>query len=544
MMHTLRFLVLASAVLAAALWGESTLTSSKSAAADDPKENASPKKPKGKFTIGKDTTYVTGPLDKDGYVDYAAALNERLSKGVTPENNANVLLWKALGPHPDGRAMPAEYFKLLGIKAPPEKGDSFIELTRYLNEQVKVENAKECQKIEEQLDHARRRPWGPQAFPKLATWLSANEKPLALVTEASNRSAYFSPLIATKLDEPVPGLMGVRLPTVQSCRYLATALVVRAMLQLSQGKAEDAWRDLLACHRLARLVGKGATLVECLVAFAVDAMACRGDLVFLARTKQEEKQIGNCQRDLQDLLPLPQLTEKVDQTARLMFLDTIMMLHRHGDFIGTLRRLEGLSTSKSDEKDTAWEKILLELDWDEALRNGNRWYDKLSVALAMNERGPRIRRLDQFNKALGILKGDILSGDAAKQVKSGKISTGKLVTDILASMLVPSVRNAQDSADRAQQTYDNVILAFALARYQREHGYYPKDLAALAPKYLERIPQDLFSGQALIYRPNENGYLLYSVGVNGKDEDGRGSEDDPPGDDLSVRMPLPEPRPK
>jgi hypothetical protein len=35
------------------------------------------------------------------------------------------------------------------------------------------------------------------------------------------------------------------------------------------------------------------------------------------------------------------------------------------------------------------------------------------------------------------------------------------------------------------------------------------------------------------------GYLLYSVGVNRKDEGGRGYEDDPPGDDLTVRMPLP-----
>jgi hypothetical protein len=36
------------------------------------------------------------------------------------------------------------------------------------------------------------------------------------------------------------------------------------------------------------------------------------------------------------------------------------------------------------------------------------------------------------------------------------------------------------------------------------------------------------------------GYLLYSVGVNGKDDGGRQFDDDPPGDDLSVRMPLPE----
>ena len=45
--------------------------------------------------------------------------------------------------------------------------------------------------------------------------------------------------------------------------------------------------------------------------------------------------------------------------------------------------------------------------------------------------------------------------------------------------------------------------------------------------------------QAMIYRPAEKGYLLYSVGVNGLDDGGRSYGDDPPGDDLVVRMPQP-----
>src|SRR5438876_478985 len=80
------------------------------------------KKPRGKFTIGKETTFVSGPLDKDGYIDYVAALNERMSKSVTPENNANVVIWKAFGPHPESATMPPEFFKWLGNQ-PPEKGD-------------------------------------------------------------------------------------------------------------------------------------------------------------------------------------------------------------------------------------------------------------------------------------------------------------------------------------------------------------------------------------------------------------------------------------
>src|SRR5882762_11725864 len=54
-----------------------------------------------KFPIGKETTRVTGPLDKEGYIDFHAALNNHFGKGVTPETNANVLLWKALGPTHD-----------------------------------------------------------------------------------------------------------------------------------------------------------------------------------------------------------------------------------------------------------------------------------------------------------------------------------------------------------------------------------------------------------------------------------------------------------
>src|ERR1022692_4002660 len=99
----------------------------KDGAATQPEKNHKPR-----FTIGKDTTYVIGPLDADGYIDYAEALNERLSNGVTPENNANVLLWKAFGPSLDGKKRSPQFFKRLGMEPPPAKGDYFIDLRRYL----------------------------------------------------------------------------------------------------------------------------------------------------------------------------------------------------------------------------------------------------------------------------------------------------------------------------------------------------------------------------------------------------------------------------
>ena len=107
-------------------------------------------------------------------------------------------------------------------------------------------------------------------------------------------------------------------------------------------------------------------------------------------------------------------------------------------------------------------------------------------------------------------------------------------------LLFPAIRQVQNAFERAEQTNRNLHLAFALAAYRHDHGSYPEKLDDLAPKYLPAIPDDLFSGKALIYRPDEKGYLLYSVGVNGKDDGGRTYGDDPRGDDLRVRMPLPE----
>src|SRR5262249_47323422 len=131
-------------------------------------------------------------------------------------------------------------------------------------------------------------------------------------------------------------------------------------------------------------------------------------------------------------------------------------------------------------------------------------------------------------------------GSLAKLVSS-RAERGEHIGNVMIALLLPSIEKVLDSGDRTEQTQTNLQIAFALAAYRADQGKYPPRLDELAPKYLSKIPLDLFSGKPLIYRPAENGYLLYSVGVNGIDEDGRWTDDDPKGDDLRVRMPVTEP---
>jgi hypothetical protein len=154
------------------------------------------------------------------------------------------------------------------------------------------------------------------------------------------------------------------------------------------------------------------------------------------------------------------------------------------------------------------------------------------------------RRVDRIEEELRALKEDAGSVAAVIDALRGGREYGAEVSKklgvVVIDSLMPAVRQMKRVADGSEQGERNLHLAFALAAYRGEHGRYPGGLDALAPEYLAAVPTDLFSGKALLYRPSKDGYLLYSVGVNGRDEQGHGPDDTPPGDDLRVCMPLPE----
>jgi hypothetical protein len=110
-------------------------------------------------------------------------------------------------------------------------------------------------------------------------------------------------------------------------------------------------------------------------------------------------------------------------------------------------------------------------------------------------------------------------------------------------MFLPAFSAAINAENRGNMQFELTKLAFALAAYRADHGSYPAKLADMMPKYVALVHKDLFNDAELHYRQEAEGYLLYSVGVNGKDDGGKGVEDckeDEPEDwdDLVVRMPA------
>ena len=89
-----------------------------------------------------------------------------------------------------------------------------------------------------------------------------------------------------------------------------------------------------------------------------------------------------------------------------------------------------------------------------------------------------------------------------------------------------------------------LVTTLALRSYHAEQGNYPETLAALVPATLSRVPEDPFAREGrLRYRRTDDGYLLYSVGPDGKDDGGKPirnplekGEKDTPGNRHVVRL--------
>ena len=79
-------------------------------------------------------------------------------------------------------------------------------------------------------------------------------------------------------------------------------------------------------------------------------------------------------------------------------------------------------------------------------------------------------------------------------------------------------------------------VAFAVERFRLSEGRVPYELLELLPEYLKAIPEDPFTELPLAYLQVDEGYRVYSVGMNFIDEYGNGSTsgDRDLGDDIGL----------
>ncbi len=514
----------------------------------------------------RETTYIIGPLHPDGLPDYEKHLLELYREGVTPENNAGVLLTQALWPAELDAAQRAAVISELGIATTPTKtealapmygNDNLAKILTWLRNKHGSEpdvasddrNVESSPLVETILHQAMSKPWTSDQIPPLAQWIAENKKPLDLIVEASSRPRYYVPS-PTLLDKKHDPLIIVLLPHVQATSEVRRSLPTRAMWHLAEGRPMDAWQDLLALHRIARLVEQGHTFVERMVAIASADRASESTAALLDDANLTVEQATRIQRDLASL-PTFNATTRALNGDRLMFLDAIV--HEAGGHRDRRR-------STSESKQLLGLLNLVSIDWNVALQMGNRWYDRYVEASRLPTYAARATAYDQIEndaRRLELMK----ERRHWSTIVFSRHLRSEVVASIYVSLMLPAAVTANEAEARTNTMLELLRVAAALARYRAEHGSYPEKLDTLVPDLLPQLPIDLYNAKPFVYERTMGGYLLYCVGENGRDDGGsnekhrvlngqpvndleptaaKTSTQIPAGaDDISIRLPRP-----
>ena len=490
--------------------------------------------PDEQITVSPETTVFTAPLKPSGDVDLIAAMNGRLSEGITTENNAVVLLVQAIGPSEIPQENRATYFAELGIPELPEQGNYLVGEYAYAKELADKSGqamGDVQQAFSENREEASTRLWTRDEFPDVAAMLERNSEALDLVVQASQRPRYYSPLIA---DEEYPMLIGVLLPIEQQQREAVRQLTARAMLRLSEGDAEGAWEDLLTCHRLARRLAESWSIIAGLVSIAIESMTAASDETYLESDVVTAEQARRCLQDLQNLPPLPVMADVVDRGERLMFVDSVTIVMRGGT--DALAGLIGTDLPADESPSTGHSLLNAAVDWDIVLAVGHEHYDEIVAAMRIEDyedRAAELQRIsDDFHPGSGAAAVQPL---IMKSLSGDRDGASREFGELLLALLAPAVPQARLAETRGTARYRLVLIGFALTVHQREHGEFPETLDALVPDPLDDLPLDPHTGQPFIYqRTDDGGFRLYSVGENLQDDGGASFDDDPRGDDIII----------
>ncbi len=98
---------------------------------------------------------------------------------------------------------------------------------------------------------------------------------------------------------------------------------------------------------------------------------------------------------------------------------------------------------------------------------------------------------------------------------------------IASNLLLSVYSNPITKRDDAIAAINGGRILMALVGYKDRFGSYPRSLGELRSKLGWKLPEDPYSGRDFIYRRQGKGFVLYSIGVNLKDDGGL-SYDRPP----------------
>ncbi len=302
---------------------------------------------------------------------------------------------------------------------------------------------------------------------------------LALVQQASERP---------RCNFQLPYDHGAMLlaPHVNGMLIVGRALPAKALLEIRRGDASQAWQTLQTALRMANALHDEPLLMSAMVRFAQARYAIEA----LQRIAADAPPDGETSARIADLLLA--LEDVASPMARAVDGERIVS----GEWILANWKPESAQEFGA-EGSTCFPPAFL-LGYRPMLQFNHAWYLR-----TMGEWAGRIECADWR---------ELLPAAGHEYSFPWYVLTARIV--------MPGLAGSFSRAGNLQANARITRTGLALLRHKAALGAYPAALAEIDPQFLSEIPLDPFTGQPLVYRPEGDGFLLYSFGENLADDGG------------------------
>ncbi len=313
------------------------------------------------------------------------------------------------------------------------------------------------------------------------------------------RSAAQRPYARMDGDYSIP--YQIPIPNFVAVRIVAQTLAQRAKCQLRLGQPAKAMADLTLLHDLRHLLeaaptGRPMTLVAAMINVAITGLYANTLADGLRAHAWQEPQLVELQKQLADIN-----------------LNLYVCHALQTEPVGVCRDFELQSWSLDKffsfgRKPNCRDKLYGWL-WPQG------WTYQNMVNVVNLETIP-LAGFDLVHDTIAPHQFDTMS--RANEAFYNHMSPYKL----LAALAVPNFIKAEQTTAFNQTLVNQAQIVCALERYRLAQGHYPETLDTLVPQFIQKMPHDLIGGEPLVYRRTNDGkFLLYSIGWNETDDDGK-----------------------
>jgi hypothetical protein len=339
---------------------------------------------------------------------------------------------------------------------------------------------------------------------QLTQWLSENGEALDLLIQGTKKPYYWSvyTLAEADLNKGTKNFIPVLIDTIlmenlAEYRTLARALNWRSRYKAYQGNIESALDDSVSLVRFGRHQQGRGLLIEQLVGIAVEGLAHGSISEIIGKADVPADTLKDIHEKLQVEFADPQNVINLDGEKAFLY-DYIQRTFTDDGTGGGRMLVRGAPLAVGDWKSGLWRFVTFSYpDRREVTAKVDRYYQLAEQVF--DETPWQVRHEDESQKYMEITD-----------------------DSFLLTITAPAYGRVVQIEWRMKTSRLGLLTVLALARFEKDKGRYPDNLATLVELgYLKDIPNDPYSDGPLVYKKTDGSFILYSFGENLSDDGGR-----------------------